>query len=148
MRTQTEQRCWGKHRGLIVSASGWTPTALKPPIVSNRQNEQLSAVFCKYVDGFIQTSEGNRPVLQSASVRGVSVPFRFGWESHLWHNLQLLCHRGWQLKQGSRLVDRTARWVMTLSYWHLLTRTKPPYSVTSQLNGLQTHQTGLTIPPN
>lgn len=90
MRTQTEQRCWREHRGLIVTASGSTPTALKPPIASTGQNEQLSAVLCKYVDGLIQTSEWNRPVLQSASVRGVSVLFRFGWESHLWHNLQLL----------------------------------------------------------
>lgn len=46
-------------------------------------------VFCKYVavftsDGFIQTSEGNAPALQSVSVLAFPVLLRFVWESHLW----------------------------------------------------------------
>ena len=78
-KTQTEPR---------LSLTRVQPPTAPPPGVLDRENEQLSMVFCKYVavftsDGFILMSEGNVPALQSASVLAFPVLLRFVWESHL-----------------------------------------------------------------
>ena len=125
------------NRALIVTGLGWPPLTAPPRGARDRQTEKL-------INGVLQICHSFHVTWADSHGGGKCARFAVCGYSCLSKSIQVctvkpfvmcpkeqqfLWHGSWQLKQVSKLVDRTARWLMTVSYWHLLTGDKGPPTV-------------------